>query len=160
MPAYKRQSRLKPASYQFQKIMLLIKSSNRLWDHILSFNPTHLSILTYGVQRTVGGHSGRLMGLLREEKTRIIVCPNSGPIPLYLKYRPTDDCHTKFILSHGGVEKFWVTSMNLEVGLWENFLYDVEDKKVQKQMLTHFNTKWSSCEEPEELPTYDHLLKK
>lgn len=140
--------------------MLLIKSSNRLWDHILSYNPTHLSILTYGVQRTVLGHSKILCELLTNKKTRVIVCPNNGLIPPCIKYRETDSCHTKCIIAHRNKEElYWITSMNLEIGLWENFLYQLSLPSEKQNLLTHFNTKWESSYDPTPLPTFDHLLK-
>lgn len=141
--------------------MLLLKSSNRLWDHILKSQPTHFSIITYGIQRTVCGHSGYLLGALRDPRSRIIVCPNNGSLPSILKYRETQDCHTKFIIAHKeDSADYFLTSMNLEVGLWENFLYQVTDKNHQKLMITHFNTKWDGADDPTPLPTFDHLLNK
>lgn len=112
------------------------------------------------MQRTVLAHSQQLAGLIRHKLTRIILCPNNSPVPSYIKYRETAECHTKFIISHKEKDtRFYLTSMNLEVGLWENFLFEVTDKNQQHQMLTHFNTKWESADDPTPLPTFDHLIK-
>lgn len=141
--------------------MLLIRSSNKLWDEVLMFQPTHFSILTYGIQRTVLSHSSLLTSALLSKRSRLIICPNGGVVSPSISYRTSDSCHTKFIIAHRekGAE-YYLTSMNLEIGLWENFLYKVIDKIQQKQMLTHFNVKWESAYTPEDLPTFDHLLKK
>ena len=140
--------------------MLLLKSSNRLWDRILQFQPTHVSIITYGIQRTILGHSPYMAKLLTSKSSRIILCPNNSPVHSLIKHRETLDCHTKFIITHRGEEnEFFLTSMNLEIGLWENFLLQVQNKNTQRQMLSHFNTKWESANDPTPLPTFDHLIK-
>ncbi len=140
--------------------MLLLKSSNRLWDEILKFQPTHFSIITYGIQRTISSHSPILTEALRSKSTRIVLCPNNSTTPSYLRFRETQDCHTKFIISHRDkAAEFFLTSMNLEIGLWENFLYKVTYPAEQKAMLQHFNTKWESANDPTPLPTFDHLIK-
>lgn len=153
--------RKSPTSPAHFTIMLLIRSSNKLWDEVLLFQPTHFSILTYGVQRTILAHSTLFTSALTNKKTRLLICPNGGVVSPSLQFKTSDSCHTKFIISHRGKEaEYYLTSMNLEIGLWENFLYKIEDKTQQKQILTHFNTKWETAYEPEDLPTFDHLLNK